>query len=315
MAALAERHGSGGILVVAHPRVADFWRAWPGLDVLALGPGARGLAGTIRSARSIRRRSAFRLGYLLSASFSSALLFALAGVRERVGFASDARSWLLTAPVMRTPAAGTLHYSTEFLRLLGDAAVPNRPLPALDWPGVDRRRTHERLRALGLDSGSFVAVAVGAAGSSKRYAPGYWQQVVAELRADGPVVLVGTHTERPLAARIAGGTVSGVYNLCGETSLAGLALLLEQAAAFVGVDSGAAHLAAHVGCPVVVLFGPGDPVETRPLGPAVDVVREGLWCAPCRSRRCLRTDAPSDCMARIEPARVSTAVRRLVALV
>jgi len=192
VATLAERHGADRIQVVAHPRVAEFWRAWPGLDVAALGRDAGGVTGMIRSARSIRRRGPFRLGYLLSASFSSALLFALAGVRERIGFASDARSWLLTEPVPRTPAAGTLHYSTEMLRLLGPGATTaTRPLPALDWPESVRRRTRDRLRALGLDPGSYAVVAVGAAGSSKRYAPGNWQHVVAQLRADGPVVLVG----------------------------------------------------------------------------------------------------------------------------
>jgi len=316
VATLAERHGTERIQVVAHPRVAEFWRAWPELDVAALGRDAGSVTGMIRSARSIRRRGTFRLGYLLSASFSSALLFALAGVRERIGFASDARSWLLTEPVPRTPAAGTLHYSTEMLRLLGPGATAaTRALPALDWPKSERRRTRDRLRALGLDPGSYAVVAVGAAGSSKRYAPGNWQQVVAQLRADGPVVLVGINTERPLADRVAAGTTVGVHNLCGETSLAGLALLLETAAVFIGVDSGAAHLAAHVGCPVVAIFGPGDPVETRPLGPAVEVVRERLWCAPCRSRLCLRTDIPSECMERIAPARVSAAAQRLVALV
>ncbi len=51
-------------------------------------------------------------------------------------------------------------------------------------------------------------------------------------------------------------------------------LLDEIAAAevFVGNDSGPGHLAATIGVPTVSLFGPGDPVRWRPLGPCVTVV-------------------------------------------
>ena len=46
-----------------------------------------------------------------------------------------------------------------------------------------------------------------------------------------------------------------------------VAALARLAMAFVGNDSGAAHLAAAVGASGVVIFGPTDPVRWRPLGP------------------------------------------------
>ena len=39
-----------------------------------------------------------------------------------------------------------------------------------------------------------------------------------------------------------------------------------MASAFVGNDSGISHLAAAIGTPGVVLFGPTDPRRWRPLG-------------------------------------------------
>ena len=46
-----------------------------------------------------------------------------------------------------------------------------------------------------------------------------------------------------------------------------------RASAYVGNDSGPSHLAGIVGLPSVVLFGPSNPDQWRPLGPRVRVVR------------------------------------------
>ena len=57
----------------------------------------------------------------------------------------------------------------------------------------------------------------------------------------------------------------------------------------VSNDSGPAHLAAALGRPLVVLFGPTAPGRWAPTGPAVRVLYENLPCSPCSnhgSSRC-----------------------------
>lgn len=49
---------------------------------------------------------------------------------------------------------------------------------------------------------------------------------------------------------------------------------LRTAGAFVGNDSGPAHLAAIVGVPTLALFGPTDALQWRPLGPRVATLRK-----------------------------------------
>ena len=49
-----------------------------------------------------------------------------------------------------------------------------------------------------------------------------------------------------------------------------VAAIARLATAFVGNDSGVSHLAAAVGAPGVVIFGPTDPARWRPLGPGGD---------------------------------------------
>jgi len=75
---------------------------------------------------------------------------------------------------------------------------------------------------------------------------------------------------------------------------------------FVSNDSGAMHLAAALGRPVVALFGPTDERATRPLGDH-DVMTEPVFCRPCLLRDC-----PIDhrCMKRISADAVFAAVAR-----
>lgn len=61
--------------------------------------------------------------------------------------------------------------------------------------------------------------------------------------------------------------------LCPPTSIAGLASLTKGATMFVGGDSGPLHLACAVGCPVVGLYGPTDPVVNEPWGTPYRVVK------------------------------------------
>jgi ADP-heptose:LPS heptosyltransferase len=57
-----------------------------------------------------------------------------------------------------------------------------------------------------------------------------------------------------------------------------LAALILQCGLFVGNDSGIAHLAAALGVPSVVLFGPTSPRHWAPLGPQVKVLRDFSGC-------------------------------------
>lgn len=60
-------------------------------------------------------------------------------------------------------------------------------------------------------------------------------------------------------------------------SLVELARSLAGARLYIGNDSGVSHLAAAVGCPTVVLFGPTDPRVWAPRGGHVTVVRGMPW--------------------------------------
>jgi ADP-heptose:LPS heptosyltransferase len=49
---------------------------------------------------------------------------------------------------------------------------------------------------------------------------------------------------------------------------------LRRCKGYLGNDSGITHLAAMLGIPTLVLFGPTDPVLWRPVGPCVRVIQD-----------------------------------------
>src|SRR4029077_2826184 len=95
-------------------------------------------------------------------------------------------------------------------------------------------------------------------------------------------------------------------DLTGKTSIDDLPALLSQCHLFIGNDSGAMHVAAAVGLPIVAVFGPPRPLGTAPVTPRCTVIQENPYCSPCFLRRC-----PTDhrCMTRVTPDMVEAAAR------
>ena len=102
-----------------------------------------------------------------------------------------------------------------------------------------------------------------------------------KLVADGAsIVLTGSADDRPdvdkLAARVP------ARDLAGRTSVRELAAIIQRLDLFVSVDSGPAHMAAAVGTPLVVLWGPAILEQVRPMSSTspVRVLRHVVPCAP-----------------------------------
>ncbi len=81
------------------------------------------------------------------------------------------------------------------------------------------------------------------------------------------IVVTGTTREGSDAAPLL--QVEGVCNLIGRTDIATLAAVLEHASLVLGSDCGVVHLAAALGRPTLVLFGPTNVEAWRPLGAAI----------------------------------------------
>ena len=94
------------------------------------------------------------------------------------------------------------------------------------------------------------------------------------------------------------------------TDLTELAALLNSAGGYIGNDSGASHLAAFLGMPTGVIFGPADPKRWTPVGRAVQIVRPELECLPCFETEKANCDG-SECLQATTPEKVIEAFYRV----
>lgn len=313
------RHTAGGRLVVAaRPRVAALFDLVPGVDcVLRLSAGGawawRALAKDVRLLREAGASTAI----LFPNSWQAALMVHRAGVPQRWGYSRDGRGLLLTRRVPR--ARGVAHQVDRYRQLVASMGVENGPRePAVDVPARVTEAARAAIVARGWDgSRPLVGFAPGAAyGGAKRWPPDRVTDVVARLVAghDAVCVLVGgaaeTRTTRAVAAeagKIVGPALAGrVIDLAGATTIVQLAGVLAACSAFVSNDSGAMHLAAAVGTPVVAMFGPTDERATAPVardGGTAAIVAGAAWCRPCGLRECpidhrCMTSIPADAVVR-----------------
>jgi len=104
-----------------------------------------------------------------------------------------------------------------------------------------------------------------------------WAEVLRHVRRQYPdhaIVLLGAGPEYALNQEVAAlAKVTHLYNAADDLPIPRLVALLARAGGLITVDSGPAHAAAAVGCPLVVLFGKALPSLYRPWGTAGADVR------------------------------------------
>ncbi len=100
------------------------------------------------------------------------------------------------------------------------------------------------------------------------------------------VIFTGSPDDRPVNDRILSMMREKALNWAGLTSLKELAALATLSGLFITTDTGPMHLAAAAGAKVLALFGPTAPWRTGPYGQKHIVVRTGIDCSPCFSRKC-----------------------------
>ncbi|NPB09157.1 MAG: lipopolysaccharide heptosyltransferase II [Thermodesulfobacteria bacterium] len=269
------------LALVARPPLLSLFRVFP--NVRELEPVEAGRRGLLSAARRLRGR--FETGILFPNSFSSALLFFLARVKNRWGYRTDGRGFLLTRAV--SPPKEKLHQRDYYLHLLEALGfeVEDREL-RLFLSEAARQRAAALLSDLPPPR---AGLAPGAAfGPAKKWPLSRFRALAYHLRRKGfSLVILGGAAERAAGEELAR-DLSRTRNLCGLTDLATAAAIIETLDLFVSNDSGLMHVAAALKRPQVAIFGSTDPEATGPLNPRAKVVRAEVPCSPCLSRTCAR---------------------------
>lgn len=318
LGAVREAFPAATITLAAKPLVAELFRHHPDVDEILVydkdGIHA-GALGMVRMA-AVVRSGRFDAAILFQNAFDAALLSFLAGIRERMGYATDGRKMLLSRAVPVTPEVLALHHAEYYLRLVADLGISCPAAPALKILVTDEEQGAMRatLRARGIPEGKrILGINPGATyGSAKRWFPERFAEVADALSEEwnAVVVLMGSSPEIPLADEIEAGMQGKPVNLAGRTTVRELMALLSLCSFLVTNDSGPMHIGAAFGVPMVAIFGPTDWRKTSPWTRRARIVRVDVDCSPCMLRVCNREH---ECMVGVTPGMVIAAARELAA--
>jgi heptosyltransferase-2 len=311
------RFADAEIAIVGRPYVVDLYRDQEICNqLIPYDPKGlhAGFFGRERLAMELRAQK-FDVALLLQNAFDAAWLAWRARIAERIGYARDGRGFLLTKAVT-LPGRGEIpaHEKFYYLELLRRAgwldSARDESFICLHVSEENRRSADEFLCKAGARRGALrIAIGAGASyGSAKCWPPSRFADVANRLQSetDADVILFGTAAEASVSTAISAELRRPPLDLTGKTAIADLPALLSHCHLFIGNDSGAMHVAAAVGLPIVAVFGPTDPLGTAPVTPRCSIVQQEPYCSPCFLRRC-----PTDhrCMTAITTDMVETAAR------
>ena len=293
-------------------------REWAGLveriegvdAVVTVGLGVGGWLGAVPRLRAAR----FDLAVDLQGLFRSAAMAWLSGARRRIGFANarEGSPWFYSRRVA-VPMVD-MHAVDRYLLVTDDLGIERRAAPAFRFKSIlaDEEAIESLLERAGIKHRTrWIAMNVGARWPTKRWPVESFGELVKQLERGGlgPVVLFGGPGDLEAAQGLCRTTERPPVNLVGQTGLGLLPPLLRRATVLITNDSGPMHIAAAVGTPVVALFGPTNPMRTGPYGNMHRVLRTGVPCSPCFSRRCANPNQ-LECLTSIAVPDVLNAVQQ-----
>lgn len=281
--ACRKKHTESRLTVLAHQRVAALFEANPSIDEIAPFGNDDGIW---ELAQSVKQRGFVR-AYIMPLSLSSALICRLAGIRDRIGYASELRGPLLTKslPYSRT-GFRSVHLLNGYLGLLGEGVTAMPPM--LFLTSSETEMATDLLTRAGINPKESVGFGPGATyGPAKMWPKENWVELGRRLAGKGKRILIfGSHSEQGLCRDIALGIGEGTLNLAGRANLRESAALLGQLPQFVSNDTGVMHLAAAAGSRVTAIFCSTNPLWTGPWGKSHQVLKTNLPCSPCYRRKC-----------------------------
>ncbi len=255
------------------------------------------------------RRGRYDLALLGPTSFGSAWRAWRGRVRQRAGFATSRRGFLLGRTLAGSEYRRDRHQVENYRALAGLVGEAR----AADLPTVGLLAEWERVAAeLWPRTGKArIALQPGATyGPAKRWPAHSFAELARRLLTGGAdIAVLGGPGDADVVAAVRDGA-EGVLDLCGRTRVGVLGAVLRSADLLVTNDTGPMHLAAAVGTRVVAIFGSTSPTWTGPCGEEHRVIAHAVPCAPCFQRTC---EIDYVCLDRIEVDRVEQEVQELLA--
>lgn len=312
--AIKERCKNPYISALVHNRCVSILEDNPNIDKIICLKNARGLKGLFEKLRLIPQLKSknFDTAILFSRSMSHALICALSGIPERIGYNTLKRFFLLTRRI-KSPKP-ELHRVEYFLYIAREAGIStdNKDYEFF-IKNEDEKDAEAILNNNGLYKGEpYFAINPGGNWPPKRWPKENFTRLCDELfrKYKTKVIITGANKDMGLGEDIKNLCANKPIDLCGKTTLKQLGAILKAAKAVISNDSGPMHISISQKTPAVALFGPTDPNITGPYGRSrYIVVKKDIDCpVPCYDETCKNYR----CMEAITVADVMEAVKKVL---
>jgi len=216
----------------------------------------------------------------------------------RLGYATESRQALLTHPLAvpewrssRHEVFYYLYLVTALEQMLFGSSNISESEPDASIQISENRKAEARsfLRTHNIrEEDSVVAICPGSINSRAKRWPVEAYAALADrlIESQRQVLLIGSHEEAEVSKDVMSRMRHRPIVLTGKTTLDQITAVLATVDLVVTNDTGPAHIGAALGRPTIVIFGPTNPLTTRPFSPEAEILRHPPECAPCMLRDC-----------------------------
>lgn len=305
IAYLKEEMPDSRITVLAKNDIKDIFLNNPAVDeIISFNKPKKELTEEIKKAN-------FDIGILFTNSFSSAFLFFRTGVKKRVGYKTDLRTFLLTDGIPLPPNLNKTHQKDYYLNiinhLIGKEGAPK--IPHIPLSKEEIKRADTILEKACIEKIAGIAPGAGY-GPAKMWQAEKFKALAERLIKENNVkVFIFGGTKEKELGKIIQDKNPDIFNFCGKTTTRELLALIKKCNIFITNDTGPMHAAYALGVPVVAIFGPTIPGRTAPLGNSI-VIKKKVECSPCKHRICPKKN--HECMEKISVEEVYETVKKLL---
>ena len=241
--------------------------------------------------------------YILKRSLSSAALCAFAGIKDRIGFDTEGRGFLLTK---RVPYDKDNHEIESFLDVLKYDNIPiNNNYLELWLKSEDIMVADEIFNKYTNENTKNIIIQATSGNPKKQWNQEYFAKVIEYLSNEKNVQIfhLGSKSDKEVYANIRNIIKTPLkfepINLCGTLSIGESAALINRMDLVFGNDTGTFHVAGALNIPTLVIYGPMNYKKWKVWNEKSQALVPNISCYPCNLKtKCKNNYA---CLSEIKP--------------
>ncbi|HTY45798.1 MAG TPA: lipopolysaccharide heptosyltransferase II [Patescibacteria group bacterium] len=264
----------------------------------------KGLLAKLKFVQLLKSKQ-FDTAFLLHRSFRRALICRLAGIKEKIGYYTRKRGFILDKNIPPVDPH-TMHRIDYYLHIIEKAGLRVEDRYTEFFVGEEDAEATQEFLQKNLIRPADVLVGINPGGNwmPKRWPKDYWAILADKIMSGlgAKVIITGGPADILLAEGIRDAMRRKPVIACGVFTIKQLGALCKRLDLFITADTGPLHIANSVGAKrIIALFGPTDPLVTGPYPVAnVAVIRKDVGCkipcyqVHCKDRHCMKAITPEE---------------------